>query len=121
MIRKETMQPCEINGQRMSMGDSVYVRMEQWVPAGDEQGDWKDTGQGFPGLLMNGPQSRLKDPENGDYWYVLPPERVGVCGNLHPIQISEQAVDPYENEERAGRELIRFVVEAIRQGVEQRV
>lgn len=109
------------------LGDPVEVRLEQRIPPGGAEGEWewKDTGVSFLGMLMHGPKSRLGDPDNGAYWNVLPTDvgadgkTVGVCGDLAPVQITGEAFDPYADTEKAGKELIRFVIEHAVDPVEQ--
>jgi len=108
------------------IGDAVRVELEEWVPPDDTEGDWKNTGRGFDGTLVSGPQSVTTDkPEQQRYWYVLPPEdsvgdreggkqHEGFYGRVHPVRFSHEAFDPYADiPHLAGEVSVRFTVSLI--------
>ena len=108
------------------VGDLVRLDLEQRIPPDDSEGDWKSTGQGFSGTLVDGPQSVMADkPEQRRYWYVLPPEgstddrkggeqHQGFFGRVHPVRFSQEAFDPYADiSHLAGEVSLRFTISLI--------
>lgn len=107
-----------------ALGDPVYVQLWQRVPP-DEDGEWKDTGLGISGTLVDGPQSRLRDHAHGRFWYVMPDEKLAyhepAYANAHPRQFSDGSVElRYGEGESACVETVRFVVVAMAKAVGQK-
>lgn len=105
---------------RFALDQLVMVQLWQRVPPGDPDGEWKDTGRGFSGIVTNGPKS---SPYDGDKItertvYVMPSRafdhdnRRGEFGNTHPRPINEEPFT-IETGTDGSVQTLKFVVEAV--------